>query len=346
MADTHPASAAASAATLSAQLLDLFLGYQRTQLLYVATTLGLTDQLAAGPRAVAELAVATRTHAPSLGRVLRALAGLGVFREREDGRYELTPLAEPLRSGVPGSVRALVLAQGHDLYPVWGDLLYSVQTGEPAFDHVYGMPNWEYRRLNADVNDRFNAYMSDLMGRRAAAVAASYPFPEAGMIVDVGGGDGTLLAMVLRDHPRLRGMLFDRPHVVTGAAARLAAAGVAERVTVVGGDFFAEIPTGGDYYVLSAVLHDWGDDEATTILAQCRRAMASGAILLLVEQVLPPGNDPSLVKLSDIHMLVTNAGGRERSEAEWRSLLDAGGFILQRRLPATPTNEVLEASPC
>lgn len=345
MADTDPASAAPSPATLSAQFLDLFLGYQRTQLLYVAAALNLADRSAAGPQAVTDLAAATHTHAPSLARVLRALAGLGVFRAREDGRYELTPLAEPLRSGVPGSLRALVLAQGHDLYPVWGQLLHSVQTGEPAFDHVYGMPNWEYRRLHADVNERFNAFMADLAGRRASAVAVSYPFPESGMIVDVGGGDGMLLATVLRDHPRLRGTLLDQPHVVTGAGARLTAAGVAERVTVVGGDFFAEIPAGGDYYVLSAVLHDWGDEEATAILTQCLRAMAPEAILLLVEQVLPAGNVPSLVKLWDIHMLVTNAGGRERSEAEWRALLDAGGFVFRRRLPATPTYEVLEASP-
>jgi hypothetical protein len=347
MTDVVPPAATPAPAALSAQFLDLFLGYQRTQLLYVAATLGLADLLADGPRTVADLATATSTHPPSFARVLRALAGLGVFAAREDGRYELTPLAQPLRSGVSGSLRALVLAQGEDLYPVWGALLYSVQTGAPAFDHLYGMANWEYRKLHPDVNARFNAYMSDLAGRRAAAVAAGYPFPDAGVVIDVGGGDGTLLAAILARHPGLRGILFDQPHVVKEARQRIAAAGagITERVDVIGGDFFAAVPAGGDYYLLSAVLHDWGDDHAAAILAQCRRAMEPGAKLLVIEQVLPPGNDPSLVKLFDILMLVTNAGGRERTEEEWRTLLAGGGFALQTRRAATPTYEVLEAAP-
>jgi hypothetical protein len=332
-------------AALSAQFLDLFLGYQRTQLLHVAARLDLAGLLADGPRAVDELAAATGAHAPSLARVLRALAGLGVFAEREDGRYEMTPLALPLQSGVPGSMRALVLAQGQDLYGVWGDLLYSVQTGLPAFDHLYGMPNWEYRRLHPEVNARFNAFMSDLAGRRAAAVAEGYPFPETGVLVDVGGGDGTVLSAILSRRPGLRGILFDQPHVVADAGQRLAAAGVAERVEIVAGDFFKTVPEGGDCYVLSAVLHDWGDDHAAAILSCCRRAMPLSARLLVVEQVLPPGNDPSLVKLFDILMLVTNAGGRERTEAEWRTLLRAGGFELRARMATTPTYEVLEAVP-
>jgi len=340
-----PPTAAPSPATPVDRFLGLFWGYQRTQLLYVAARLGIADLLADGPKPVDELASATGTHAPSLARFLRALAGLGVFAAREDGQYELTDLAQPLRSGVPGSQRALVLAHGEDLYPVWGALLYSVQTGAPAFDHVYGMPNWEYRRLHPEVNARFNAYMSDLSSSRAAVVARRYPFRDTGVVVDVGGGDGTLLTAILTRHPGLRGVLFDQPHVVAEAGTRLAAGGVVDRVEVVGGDFFAGVPAGGDYYILSAVLHDWGDERTAAILAQCRRAMGPEAKLLLVEQVLPPGNVPSTTKLYDILMLVTNAGGRERTEEEWRALLRAGGFDLTDRLPATPIYEVITAVP-
>jgi len=345
MSDAPPPAATPSPVALSAQVHELFLGYQRTALLYVAAELGLADHLVDGPRPVEGLAAATHTHAPSLTRVLRALASLGVFAEQADGRFALTPLAQPLRSGVPGSLRAMMIAHGKDLYPVWGALLVSVQTGAPAFDKVYGMPNWEYRRRHPEVNARFNAFMSDMVSRRAAAVAATYPFPDTGVVVDVGGGDGTLLAAILATRPYLCGVLFDQPHVVAEAGPRLTAAGVADRVNVVGGDFFVDVPAGGDSYILSAVLHDWGDDRAIAILAQCRRAIGFDAKLLVVEQVLPPDNDPSLAKLSDINMLVTNAGGRERSEDEWRALLHAGGFDLTDRLATTPTYEVITAVP-
>jgi hypothetical protein len=345
--DQSPADRTADEqAALSARFHDLALGYQHSQLLYVAAKLGLADLLAEAPQTVEELAAATQMHAPSLARVLRALAGFGVFAERDDGRYELTPLARPLRSGVPGSLRALVLVQGEDLYPVWGQLLYSVQTGKPAFDQVHGMPNWAYRERHPEVNARFNAGLAANARASKGSVAAVYPFPERGLVVDVGGADGTLLTLILAPRPGLRGVLFDQPHVAAAAGPTLTAAGVTDRVEIVGGDFFTAVPAGGDYYVLSAILHDWDDDRATAILAQCRQAMAPAATLLLVERVLPAGNDPSPVKMMDINMLVTNAGGRERTEADWRALLAAGGFALQRRVVAGSTYEVIEAVPC
>jgi hypothetical protein len=169
---------ASSAPSPVAQMMDLIWGYQRTQMVYVAAELGLADLLAEGPGSVDVLATATRTHAPSLYRLLRALAGQAVFAEREDGRFELTPLAELLRSGTPGSLRAMVLAEAGDLYPAWGELLHSVQTGQPAFERVYGLPNWEYRAQHPDANARFNAYMGDMTRQKAAAVLAHFRFRE------------------------------------------------------------------------------------------------------------------------------------------------------------------------
>jgi len=287
-----------------AQLADLLWGYQRTQLLYVAAKLGIADLLVTGPRSTEELAAATGTHAPSLYRLLRALAGHAVFAEQEDGRFELTPLAALLQTDSPDSMRAMALAEGEDFYAVWGELLHSVRTGETAFARVYGMANWEYRAQNPEANARFNAYMGDLTRQKAAAVVTHYRFPERGTVVDVGGGDGTLLAAILRAYPHLRGVLFDVPHVVAQAEAVLAAAGVADRCARVGGDFFADVPPGGDRYLLATVLHDWGDDRAADILRTCRRAMTPGATLLVIERVMPGRNVPSMAKLRDMHMLI------------------------------------------
>lgn len=345
MSESGTASPPPAPSAPGAALADLIWGYQRTQLVYVAAKLGLADLMAEGPTSVDALADATNTHAPSLYRVLRALAGHGVFAERQDGLFELTPMAELLRSSRPGSVRALALAEGADFYPVWGELLFSVQTGQPAFAQVYGMPNWEYRALHPDANSRFNAYMGDLTRQKAAAVVAHYRFPESGVVVDVGGGDGTLLASILAAYPGLQGILFDREHVVGEARAILTGAGVAERCDVVGGDFFVAVPAGGDRYVLATVLHDWNDERATEILQQCRRVMARDARLLVIERVLPPGNTPSIAKLRDVHMLVGNVGGRERTEAEWRTLLAAGGFRLASSTAAGPAYHVLEGAP-
>ena len=248
-----------------------------------------------------------------------------MFAERGDGLIELTPLAELLQSGTPGSLLALALAQ-QDFYPVWGALGDSIQTGEPSFDRVYGQPNWAYREEHPDANQRFNALMAHYARERAASLVSSGVLPSSGTVVDVGGGDGTLLATALAHHPRMRGLLFDQPHVVAAAEAVLAAAGVADRCDVISGDFFTEVPTGGDAYVLSGVLCDWEDAEARQILRHCRHAMGASAQLVLVEALLPEGNEPSPTKNVDIQLMLTNAGGRIRSETQWRSLLDNAGF--------------------
>jgi hypothetical protein len=333
----------APAAPLAARFTDLLWGYQRTQLLYAAAVLGLADLLEEGPRSVTELAVATETDAPSLARLLWALTAHGLFTERDDGQFALNPLAALLRTDTADSLRAMVLAEAGDLYPIWGALLHSVRTGETAFEHLHGMTNWEYRAQHPEVNARFNAYMGDLARQKVAAVLANYPFPDAGMVVDVGGGDGTLLIALLTRYPGLRGTLFDLPHVA--AAAKLEAAGVAARCAVVGGDFFTAVPTGGDYYILAAVLHDWDDARAADILRQCHRAMPSTATLLLIERVLPDDNSSPVGRLRDMHMLVLNTGGRERTAAEWRAVLADGGFALTALTSAGPAYHVITATP-
>lgn len=333
----------APAAPLAARFTDLLWGYQRTQLLYAAAVLGLADLLVAGPRSVAELAVATETDAPSLARLLRALAAHGLFTERADGQFALNPLAALLQTNTPGSLRAMVLAEGGDLYPLWGALLHSVRTGETAFEHLHGMTNWEYRTHHPEVNARFNAYMGDLARQKVAAVLANYRFPDEGVVVDVGGGDGTLLIALLGRYPGLRGILFDLPHVVV--AAGLEAAGVAARCAVLGGDFFTAVPAGGDYYILAAVLHDWGDARAADILRQCHRAMTPTATLLLIERVLPDDNSSPVGRLRDMHMLVLNAGGRERTASEWRAVLADGGFTLTALTAVGPAYHVIAAIP-
>lgn len=220
-----------------------------------------------------------------------------------------------------------------------------MRTGRPAFDRAFGTPVWSYREQHPEANSRFNAFMADRARGLAAAVTASYGFPERGTIVDVGGGDGTLLAAVLRRYQGLSGVLLDQPHVAEHARATLSAAGVADRCRVLGGDFFAEVPAGGDVYILSTVLHDWSDDRATEILRRCRQAMTAVGRLVLVECVLRPGNGPSPVTLLDIQMMLIFPGGRERTENDWRTLLRAGGFSLQSIVRTQAIFDIVEAVP-
>lgn len=329
---------------LAGQLHELISGYQRTQLVVVAAQLGLADLLAHGPQSVTALADATGSNRDALHRLIRALAGCGLFAARGDGLIELTPLAELLQSGTPGSLHALAVAQ-QDFYPVWGQLASSIQTGEPSFDRVYGQPNWAYREGHPAANQRFNALMAHYARERAASLVSSGFLASSGTVVDLGGGDGTLLAIALSHHPRMRGLLFDQPHVVAAAEAVLTAAGVANRCDVTSGDFFTDVPTGGDTYVLSGVLCDWDDAEATEILRHCRRAMGAKARLVLVEALVKEGNDPSPIKNVDIQLMLTNAGGRIRSETEWRSLLNSAGFNPPTIVTTEGISDVLQAEP-
>ena len=331
-------------------LLQVIAGYQSAQVVHVAAQLGLADLLADGPQSVKELADATGTDPSSLARLLRALATLGVVTEAADGVIELTALGATLRTDVPGSVRdsiRLLIGEWH--WRAWGDLLYSVRTGKPAFDRIWGMSNFEYWERHPDVGALHDSYFRTLTGRTAALVAAAIDFSRFHTVVDVGGSAGTLVATILRSHPGVRGILFDLPHVVSGAMPVLTEAGVADRCAVASGDFFESVPTGGDAYVLKSIVHDWDDERAVAILRRCREAMSPGAVLLLVEQVLPErmeaGTTARQAALLDLIMLVATPGGRERTEGQFRALLAEAGFALINITSTASPISVIEGRP-
>src|SRR5262245_59820586 len=238
-------------------LMQMMMGYYLSRSLYVAATLGLADLIAGGTRGAGGLAAATGAHAPSLRRLMRWLASNGVFVEEEDGDFSLTPLGECLRSGVPGSMRAAVLLFTGRTQDVWKELLHSVRTGEPAFPLVLGTDSFSYMAQHPDDAANFDAAMANFTAFVAVAVSAAYDFSWLHMLVDVGGGIGTLLAGILRATPSLRGILFDLTHVAERARARLASDGLADRCSVAGGDFFTDVLPRADAYVLKHVIHDW-----------------------------------------------------------------------------------------
>jgi hypothetical protein len=318
-------------------------GYRVTQLLYAAVKLGIADLLAGGLQAVDELAATVGTQPDALYRALRALASLGVFREVSPRRFALTPLAELLRTDHPHSLCATVLFQGEEAYRAWGELPYSLRTGAPAFDHAYGMSHFDYLAQHADASAVFNRTMSENTARSVTAIVSAYAFPESGVVVDVGGGHGAFLAAVLQAHPGLRGVLFDQPHVVAGAVPTLAAAAVVERCVRVEGDFFTPPLPAGDLYLLRQVIHDWDDARSIAILRSCTEAMAQDGKILVIEALIPPGNDPSPVKFLDLQMLIMT-GGRQRTEEEYRQLYAAAGLQLLRIVPTNTQFSIVEGA--
>ena len=315
-------------------------GFRITQLLYVMAKLGIADQLANGPKTSDELATTTGAHPDALYRALRALAVLGVFEEGMERRFSLSPIGALLRTDRPDSLHAFAMFSGTEAYQAWGDLLYSVMTGAPAFDHVYGASHFTYLAAHPEANAIFNRTMSD-NSWRATAAAAAYDFAEAGTVVDIGGGQGMLLAAILQAHPALRGILMDQPHVVASAQAVLAEAGVAERCAVVEGDFFKEVPSGGDLYTLRRIIHDWDDEHSVVILRNCAQALPSHGKVLVIEAVIEPGGMALPTTLLDVQMMVMN-GGRERTAAEYDRLFTAAGLRLTRIIPTPAGASIIE----
>lgn len=337
---TAPADSAPAPITL----LQMMTGYWVSQAIYVAAKLGIADHLANGPIGVDDLAAVTHSDTSSLQRVLRALASVGVFTETAPGQYGLTPTAALLQTGTPDSMRSLAIVYGDELYRAWADFLHSVQTGQPAFEHHFGMGPFAYYAQHPDAGHIFNEAMIGYTNNVAGAVAAIYDFSPFTTVVDVGGGYGALLASILQQSRTQRGILFDQPHVVANAESFLASAGVADRCTRVGGDFFEAVPSGGDAYVLSQILHDWDDERCVLILQQCRRVIPESGKLLVVEIVVPSGQGPSFGKWLDLHMLAV-AGGRERTADEYDALFRAAGFGLADVLPTPAGPSVVEAVP-
>jgi len=319
----------------------LLTGYWNTQAVYVAAKLGIADLLVRGSRSVEDLAQATKTHAPSLYRLLRGLASLGIFADDGTGKFQLTPLAECLRSDVPGSQRALAIMCGEEHYHSWGELLYSVQTGKTAIDKLYGVPVFEFLSKHPEQAKVFDAAMVGIHGRETSAMTDAYDFSGIGVLADIGGGNGSLLTTVLKKHPVMRGLLYDLPGVTERARVNLQSAGLADRCQVVGGSFFESVPSGADAYLMRHIIHDWDDEKSTQILRNVHRAMTKDGRLLVVEGVIEPGNVPSFGKLLDLTML-TIPGGKERTEEEYRRLYEAGGFRLTRIVPTGADVSVIE----
>ncbi|HZO31347.1 MAG TPA: methyltransferase [Chloroflexota bacterium] len=314
------------------------------QSMAVVARLEIADRLKAGPRSCDELAAETGTHAPSLYRVMRALASIGLFSEDEQGRFTTTRLGRTLERDAPDSIHPLALMVGSDWHwQSWGRLLDTVQTGEPAFVSQYGTEAYAYFAQHPADGAVFDAHI-EAYSRQAARSVTSYDFGRLQTVVDVGGGYGAVLAAILRSNPKLRGVLFDQPAVIDGARSRVADAGLAGRCELVSGSFFDGVPEGGDVYVLSSILHNWDDARAVEILRACRRAMRPSARLLIVELVIPPGNTPADGKLLDLQMMVLFAGGRERTPDEYRALLAAGGFRVTRVIPTPSQMSLIEAT--
>ena len=322
----------------------LLTGYWVSQMLFTVAELGVADALSEKPLAPGALAKKVGAHAPSLRRVLRTLASVGVFAEDAKGRFRLTPLGRTLRSG-PGTLRdfARMILDDYN-WQAFGALRHAVSTGVNAFEHVHGVPNFDYLRERPEKERRFAAAMASNSAVSNEAVARAYPYGRLRTLVDVGGAHGHLLAAILRRHPKLRGVLYDQPQVVAAAAESgfLGAPGVRERCEVAGGNFFEQVPEGADGYLMKHILHDWDDERCVRILGLCREAMARDGRVLVVEHIVPPGNAPSWAKHLDLMMMV-GPGGLERTRIEFRALFGEAGLRLARVHPTTAGLSVLEA---
>ncbi len=264
--------------------------------------------------------------------------------EVPEDRYELTSMGRLLRTNVEGSLRALAIMLGEQHYGAWGALLHSVETSEPAFEHVYGAPFFEYMAAHPDVQTTFDAAMSAGMDVMLESLADAYDFSRARLIVDVGGGNGSVSAMILKRNPSLEAVIYDQAHVLDAADSYLTAAGVRSRCRLVPGNFFESVPEGGDAYVLSNIVHDWDDERALKILRNCRAAMAPGSRVLLLEAVMPVHGSPSVATMQDVNMMVLLTG-RERTKEQYRALLGRAALSLANVTAVWEGESVLEARP-
>lgn len=316
---------------LRAALIQQIGGYITAHSIGVAAELGLADLIGTGSRTSEELAAETQAHEPSLLRLLRMLVAIDIAEEPEPRRFTLTALGSQLRSDSPDSLHNFAKMFSHPLFlKSWQSLHHTVTTGERAFDHVYGMGIYDWLAQHNETSALFNEAMSEESRLSAGQLAAAYDFPETGTVVDLGGGDGTLLTAILLARPQLRGIVFDSPSGVAEAPAALSKAGLTDRCEVQAGDFFQSVPGGGDIYIIKSVFQDWGDDEARAILRTCRAHMPASATLLIVGTVLPETADTSapVAYFTDVNMMVV-AGGRERTEGEFRAMLTESGFTVR-----------------
>lgn len=327
-------------------IMHIIAGFWLSRSVYLAARLKLADAIGDGEMGVPDLAAKTGTHPMALRRLMRALTSHGFFLEREDGRYAQSPLSQTLRSGRPGSMRGLAEAElGHDHYEAWGQIESCLREDGTAFERLYGMPIWRYYGEHPETEALFAEAMSNFTTIAHAGILGSYEFPPFKLAVDVGGGHGAFLKAVIDSQPDARGILFDVATVI--AEAKQAGAITSDpngRIQPVAGDFFKEVPAGGDLYLLKFILHDWNDEQSTQILSSVRKAIMPGGRLVIVEIVLPKGSEPHVGPLIDLNMMVMT-GGIERTEMEYRHLLDRSGFRLDRVVATKSPFSIIEAVP-
>jgi hypothetical protein len=326
-----------------AQIAGMLLSQVVPRLIHLMATLKLADHLASGPRSADELAPLTGTHAPTLHRVMRTLASLGLLTEDASHRFALQPLGATLKSGTPSHAAALIIG-GELCTRSMDDFMFAAQTGKTGFERAFRTPLFDWLGAHPDQALLFNHTMVGFHGAEPPAVAAAYDFSTFATVADVGGSSGNLLGTILSRHAGPRGILYDLPHVVAEAPAVLQRHGVADRVRVEGGSFFDGVPAGADAYVMSHIIHDWNAEQCQTILGHCRRAMSKDGRLLLVEMVLPEGDAPHPGKLLDMLML-TVPGGEERTPSQYGALLDRAGFEMTRVVPTASPVSIVEAVP-
>jgi hypothetical protein len=307
--------------------------------IYVAAKLGIADLLAEGPRTVEEIAQKKDLYAPYLYRVMRALAGFGIFYENENKTFELTPMAECLKTGALRSIALMFLSDWHDR--AWDKLLHSVKTGEIAFHAAHGMSCFDWLKANPEAAEIYHHAQSIKAMTSHRTIIDSYNFSGINSLTDIGGGYGGLMIEILKAHPSMRGVITDVPSVIRETRKIIEAHGLEKRCSTADRDFFRDIPSGSDAYILSHILHDWEDAQCQIILKNCHEAMDHGSRLLIVEMIVPTGNEPSISKLLDLEVLVMG-GGRERTEVEFYNLIEASGFNLNRIIPTQENISIIE----
>jgi len=314
------------------------------QCITIATKLKIADLVAEHPQAIGDIAAKTNTNADALYRMMRLLSSAGIFIKK-DNKFELTPLAALLRSDVPDSLYSFALLMGEDwIWRNWGELMYSIETGKIAHDKVHGMSSFEFFTSNTKAGTVFNNAMTNLSKGVVIPIVEAYNFSGVDKVADIAGGHGMLLAGILKANPKASGILFDLPSVIDGAIPLLKEEGILERVELVPGDFFQSIPKGADIFLMKHIIHDWDDNSSIKILKNIRSAMNDGGKVLIIEMVVPEGNEPSPSKIMDILMMIME-GGKERTEEEYRTLLKAADLKLTRIIPTKSPYSLVEAEP-
>jgi len=320
---------------------QMLFGCVMTQAIHVAAKLNIADLLAAnGPMNCTELAAKTGVLEESLHRLMRALSSTGIFSKDANGKYGLTPMAECLREDGPNTVKAMALSLGNVVYKAYEELLYSVKTGEGGFKKAVGVPIFEYLTNNPEEGKIFDRMMTDIHGGETEPMVNTYDFSAFKTIVDVGGGNGEVISGILHKNTGVKGILFDLPQVIDRARTNISKAGLSDRCQLNAGSFFESVVKGGDAYIMRHIIHDWNDEDAVTILSNCKKAMNPGGKILVVEAVIDDGNDPSPFKLLDLTMLLV--GGKERTSKQFEDIFSKAGLKLNRIVPFQHDLSVVE----